>query len=254
MIMSSYDKQLRKQLNNSNRPGINEFLLNLYNLVLMEIEKSKSVLEIGAGAGISKRFLSQINILRTDLFEFPESDVKGNINSHSLPYLDNSFQTSLGIDVLHHLVSPLDALKELKRITNFECDGKIVLIEPYVTLLSYPIYRIFHSEKTSNPWISKYSEPFISTRPEDGDQSLSRLLFSKKSGRKLLFELFPAENYRIRLRIFSVLSFFLTGGVNNPLPTPRRFVRMTILVENLIPQALFKILGSRCLIVIEKLE
>jgi len=252
--MSSYDKQLREQLNNSSRPGINEFLLNLYNLVLLEIERTESVLEIGAGAGISKRFLPQINILRTDLFEFPESDVKGNINSHSLPYLDNSFQTSLGIDVLHHLESPLDALKELKRITNFECGGQIVLIEPYVSLFSYPVYRIFHSEKTSNPWINKYSEPFISTKPEDGDQSLSRLLFSKKSGRRLLFELFPAKEYRIRFRIFSVLSFFLTGGLNNPLPTPRWFVRVAISIENLIPQVLFKLLGSRCLMVIEKLE
>ena len=249
--MSNYDKELRKQLLNSEKPGVNEFLRILYALVYVEVKNAKNILEIGSGAGISKMHLDSLNILRTDLFDFPMSEVKGGIDSHNLPFKDKTFDSSIAIDVLHHLAKPLTALNELKRVTNLKEGGRIVLIEPFVTVLSYPIYRIFHSEKTSNPWRKKYSEPFISEIPEDGDQSLSRLLFASKEGKVLLLELFPKQEFRISVKIFSIFSFFITGGLSNPLPIGRKIVQLIYKLESHLPQTLLKILGSRCIIVIE---
>jgi len=251
--MSNYDKELRKQLLNSEKPGIKEFLRILYGLVSVEVKNAKNILEIGSGAGISKMHLHSLNILRTDLFDFPMSEVKGGIDSHSLPFNDKIFDSSLAIDVLHHLEKPLTALNELKRVTNLKEGGRIVLVEPFVTILSYPIYKIFHSEKTSNPWRKKYSEQFISNMPEDGDQALSRLLFASKEGEVLLLELFPKQEFRIRIKIFSIFSFFITGGLSRPMPISRKIVQIIFKLESHLPQTLLKILGSRCIVVIESI-
>ena len=250
--MTDYGNSLRKQLANSDKPGINEYLGHLYLLVSDEVSNSEQILEIGAGAGISKKFLKHKTVFQTDFFSFPESDVKGEIDAHALPFEERSYNSSIAIDVLHHLKKPITSLSEMKRVTNFKAGGCIVLIEPYVSLFSYPVYRTFHTERTSNPWVTQYSEPFSSDRPEDGDQSLSRLLFTKRVGQKLLSTVFPSELYSVEIYVFSVFSFFMTGGLSRPLPMPRKIVRLTFQLESLIPQFLLKFLGSRCLIVIRE--
>jgi SAM-dependent methyltransferase len=252
--MSSYDKELTKQLENSEKPGIQEFMRNLYRLVHSEVRDSRDILEIGSGAGISKRHLTPLNILRTDIFEFPLNSVKGGIDSHNLPFADGSFDSCIAIDVLHHLANPLTALTELKRVTKFDNFGRIVLIEPYVTAFSYPIYKLFHSEITSNPWLKKYTEPFISEKPEDGDQALSRLLFTSSEGRALILKLFPSQEYRIVVKVFSIFSFFVTGGLSRPLPAPRMLVKSLFKLESFLPQPVMRILGCRCIIVIEMIR
>jgi hypothetical protein len=249
--MTSYDRELTKQLENSEKPGIQEFMKNLYRLVHEEIKDSRNILEVGSGAGISKMHLSNLNILRTDIFEFPLNNVKGGVDSHKIPFADSSFDSCIAIDVLHHLINPLTALTELKRVNNFDDFGRIVLIEPYVTAFSYPIYKLFHTEETSNPWLKKYSEPFTSEKPEDGDQALSRLLFTRSEGRALILKLFPAQEYRIDVKIFSIFSFFVTGGLSRPLPVPRKLVKSLFKLESCFPQSVMRILGSRCIIVIE---
>jgi hypothetical protein len=250
--MIDYGKELRKQLANSDKPSINEYLTHLYLLVSDEISNSKQILEIGAGAGMSKKFLKDHEIFRTDLFSFLENDVKGDIDAHALTFEESRFNSCIAIDVLHHLRSPITSLSEMKRITNFTGGGSIVLIEPYVSLFSYPFFRIFHTERTSNPWITQYSEPFSTHRPEDGDQSLSKLLFIKRGGRKILSRVFPTELYTVEVYIFSVFSFFITGGLSRPLPLPRRVVRITFQLERLIPQFILRFTGSRCLIIIKE--
>jgi len=249
--MSSYEKELTKQLTNSGTPGIHEFIKNLYKLVFLEVKDSKNILEIGSGAGISKIHLASLNILRTDLFDFPLNGVRGGVDSHELPFEEKMFDSTIAVDVLHHLAKPLTALSELKRVTNLERDGRIVLIEPFVTALSYPIYKIFHTEKTSNPWLKKYSEPFTSQKPEDGDQALSRLLFTRKEGRVLVLKIFPEDKFKIKLQIFSIFSFFLTGGLSRPLPIGKKIVELLFKLESYVPQIMLKLLGARCIIVIE---
>jgi SAM-dependent methyltransferase len=252
--MTSYVNELKKQLANSEKPGIQEFMKHLYHRIHAEVKDCIDILEIGSGAGISKMHLTTLNILRTDIFEFPLNDVRGGIDSHRLPFENGSFDSCIAIDVLHHLANPLIALTELKRVTEFDKSGKIVLIEPYVSAFSYPVYKLFHSEKTSNPWLKKYSEPFISEKPEDGDQSLSKMLFRSEKGRTSILSLFPAHEFKIDLKIFSIFSFFVTGGLSKPFPVPRKLVKSLLKIESATPQSIMRILGSRCIIVIEKIN
>ncbi len=252
--MQSYEKELERQLFNSQKSGIREFLRFLYNEIVAEIGQTHKILEIGAGAGISRFFLPSLNIYRTDIFEFPTSGVEGSVDSQSLPFEDKSFNSAIAVDVLHHLERPLLALEELKRVTNLETGGRIVIVEPYVSLFSYPIYRIFHTERTRNPWINTYSEPFIGDKPEDGDQALSRLLFTSTKGTEGLLQLFPQNQYCIRIKVFSIISFFITGGLSKPFPIRDGIVRQIYRCEASLPQWILKLFGSRCKIVIEKRE
>jgi SAM-dependent methyltransferase len=243
---------LNRQWANSSKSGINNYLTYLYKLIYLEVFNSKNIIEIGAGAGISKKFLNSLNILRTDLFEFQYNNVIGQINCENLPYPNQSFDAAIAVDVLHHLKSPINALSELKRITDLSDEGKIIIVEPYVSHFSYLIYKFFHSELTSNPWKNSYAEPFINSTPEMGDQALSKVLFFQKPGIEILNDVFPKNKFKIECRIFSILSFFVTGGLNKPLPMPNLLVNIIIKIEDVLPKTLFRFLGSRCIIVIEK--
>ena len=244
---------LNRQWANSSKSGISNYLTYLYKLIYLEVFNSKNIIEIGAGAGISKKFLNSLNILRTDLFEFQYNNVMGQINCENLPYSNQSFDAAIAVDVLHHLKSPTKALSELKRITNLSDEGKIIIVEPYVSHFSYLIYKFFHSELTSNPWKNSYAEPFINSTPEMGDQALSKVLFFQKPGIDILNDIFPKNKFKIECRIFSILSFFMTGGLNKPLPMPNLLVNIIIKIEDVLPKSLFRFLGSRCVIIIEKL-
>ena len=46
-----------------------------------------------------------------------------------------------------HYISPLDALKECLRVTRN--GGTVLLVEPYVSFLSYIPYKLFHHGDTS---------------------------------------------------------------------------------------------------------
>jgi len=245
---------LNRQWANSSKSGISNYLTYLYKLIYLEVFNSKNIIEIGAGAGISKKFLNSLNILRTDLFEFQYNNVIGQINCENLPYPNQSFDAAIAVDVLHHLKSPINALSELKRITDLSDEGKIIIVEPYVSHFSYLIYKFFHSELTSNPWKNSYAEPFINSTPEMGDQALSKVLFFQKPGIEILNDVFPKNKFKIECRIFSILSFFVTGGLNKPLPMPNLLVNIIIKIENVLPKTLFRFLGSRCIIVIEKVR
>lgn len=245
---------LNRQWANSSKSGIRNYLTYLYKLIDLEVFNLKNIIEIGAGAGISKKFLTSSNILRTDLFEFENNNVTGQINCENLPYPDDSFDAAIAVDVLHHLKSPTNALSELKRITNLSDNGKIVIVEPYVSHFSYVVYKVFHSELTSNPWKNSYTEPFINSTPEMGDQALSKLLFFQNPGINIINDIFPKNRFKIEYRIFSIFSFFVTGGLNQPLPMPDFLIDIIIKIENALPKSLFRFLGSRCIIVIKKLQ
>lgn len=93
-------------------------------------EKVERVLEVGCGAGYSTKILFEY--LSPSLFHASDIDpelvtlaqkrvpsIEAAAESiYKLPHQDNSFDLVFTLEVMEHLDHPLDALKEIKRVTN----------------------------------------------------------------------------------------------------------------------------------------
>ena len=226
--------------------GLQAYLEYLYTFFAVEIEQKAKVLEIGAGAGTSLEFLAHPNIVHTDILQSLHPKIIGNVDAQSLPFMESQFNAVIGMDVLHHFQFPSKALNEVKRV--LAPGGSLILVEPYVSLLSFLPYRIFHTEQTSMFQKRDLVEPLVGLLPEDGDQTIPRLLFCTKNGARKIQEIFPDTEYTIKVAYISVMSFFITGGINRPFRTPRKIVEGLVRFESVIPQTLMKLLGSRMVI------
>ena len=246
--MDEYKLELFRQRENIlNNSGLRSYFSFLYGIVNQLIETFDSILEVGAGAAISDIFVSR-NIVRTDILPFNEFNVSGDCAMERLPFKDSSFDAVLAFDSIHHSEQPSKAILELLRVTRK--GGKIILVEPFVSLLSYLPYKIFHHEDTS--WNFKEQGSIeLSLRnlnPETGDQGVSRFIINQLSNWRTTN--FP--KLTVSTTYLSPFSFFATGGVSRPLNTPKIFVNSLIQVEKLIPNFIMKFLASRVILTITK--
>lgn len=245
--MDEYKKELLRQRENIvGNLGLRHYFQLLYADVSKELEGFDKVLEVGAGAGVSGIFLSN-KVIRTDVVPFEEFGVAGNYNMEALTFDDDTFDAVLAFDSIHHSALPRRALAELIRVTRG--GGKVILIEPFVSPLSYLPYKLFHHEETS--WKFKEITPrnFIgSMNPAFGDQGVSRFLIRELLKDRL--EFFPHVYFSTKY--LSPFSFFATGGVSNPFQTSIRTIEILFKIEKLIPVSLLKFLASRVIISIQK--
>ena len=142
-----YKKVLQVQRLNSRKNPNFTYLTWLYAKIQSEIEDNSSVLEIGSGAGISDDFLKGIKVLKTDILDWEDNSVIGNVDAERLPFNKNEFDYVISVDVLHHTNSPLVVLNECLRV--LKPKGKLLIIEPYVSMFSFFVYKVFHHEDTS---------------------------------------------------------------------------------------------------------
>ena len=64
--------------------------------------------------------------------------------AHRLPFPDRAFGGIVLLDVLHHLPEPVRFFDEAARL--LRPGGRLALIEPGITPLSGPVYRLLHEE------------------------------------------------------------------------------------------------------------
>jgi SAM-dependent methyltransferase len=249
-VTVEFRESLDRQLVNYESPAPKYFWTSLYNRLSKTLPNQGKILEVGAGGGASKKFLTNQGILRTDILPFEE--VIGDVDLLNLKFEDNSFDAVFGVDVLHHIADPHLALSQIERILSLESGAKIVFVEPWVSWFSYPIYRMFHHEKTSFFSPVPQDLRILSSLPEDADQTLVRWLFTSKSHQSRLYSLFPRDKYQIELTYISFLNFFMTGGLRKPLSTPIFLLKAMEQIESKIPQYIMKKIASRVFIVITK--
>ena len=134
---------------------------------------AQRVLEIGAGPGLlsewARAHRADLRWIATDLLPAPWNDLAA--DASALPLRPGSVDLVVGVDVLHHLARPRDLFAEAARVT--PPGGSIALVEPWVTPVSYPIYRYMHQEGCTlgiDPW-----DPFGAAAGKDafdGDGAL----------------------------------------------------------------------------------
>jgi SAM-dependent methyltransferase len=243
----NYQDQLNLQVENSKTPTAKEFLNGLYSELIKELKINEEYLEIGAGAGISAFFLQNYKVIRTDILPWGDGLVLGGVNAAEIPYKDKSFAGVFGVDMLHHMEFPYQVIKECMRVTKKK--GKIVFIEPYVSLFSYSIYKIFHTEKTSIVKRISPKKPAIGSEPEDGDQRICQSIFLTRRGRAHLQSEITRE-FSIKKYYIHPLSFFSTGGLSKPLKTNPKIIYQLQKFEAKLPKWFLRLTASRIVVVL----
>jgi SAM-dependent methyltransferase len=138
------------------------------------------VLEVGAGPGFLKEHAQargrDLRWVATDLLETPWNDLVA--DGLRLPFRSASFDAVVGLDLVHHLARPAAFFTEAARVLRPR--GRIAVIEPWVSPLSYPIYRWLHEEGCTlglDPWSPFGGEASDGKDPFRGDAAvLWRLL------------------------------------------------------------------------------
>ncbi len=115
MNIEEYKTLLFSKAKNSLKPAINAYLTWLYKQIENSLYGNK-ILEIGAGAGLSKNFMPGKQIQMTDYLPWDLSDVRGSVDAQQLDYPDNSFDSAFALDAIHLIPNPIKAISELCRV------------------------------------------------------------------------------------------------------------------------------------------
>jgi SAM-dependent methyltransferase len=199
---------------------------------------------IELGSGIGKLREAAPHAVLTDVASTPWIDEV--VDARRLPYADGSVANLVLVDVLHHVPQPTRFFDEATRV--LAPGGRIVLIEPYCSLVSYRLYRSFHHE-TTDLAIDPFRDQALSTEEAlDSHQAIPTLLFFRRVDdfRRRWPELEIAERKR-----FALLAYPLSGGWRRRASLPTAALRPALALESLL-SPLAPLLAFRCLVVIER--
>ncbi len=228
------------------KPVLRAVYADLYRYVEESLVEGNT-LEIGSGIGNFK--IKQGSLIKTDIQFSIDTDVVS--DAQSLPFSNESFSNIVLVDVVHHLECPMLFFAEAQRI--LKSGGRIIMIDPGITPLSWFFYKFLHQEPVNMKW-NPMKKCFIDPQkdPYDSNQGMPTLLFGK------YLEFFKDKFPSLILLEHSWMSIFvyqLSGGFQAWSLIPGRLVNHLLKIERRI-QKIFPFLGSiiafRLKIVLEK--
>ena len=133
-----------------------------FDALLEQAPPGGRALEIGAGPGFlrdhARRNRPDLRWTATDIIATPWNDVAA--DGTRLPFASGAFDAVVCLDLVHHLARPRDFFAEAARV--LRPGGRLAAMEPWVSPLSYPIYRWAHEEGCDlaiDPWAPFGSGP-----------------------------------------------------------------------------------------------
>lgn len=200
--------------------------------------------ELGSGPGFAKHFIPELEL--SDVVKAPWHEHR--ISAEELPFPDQSLGALVLFDVLHHLPSPTVFMAEASRA--LKPGGRVVLCEPYLSALSYPVYRFFH-EEGADPSVDPFSTLAGESNrdPFDGNQAVPTLMLVR--GRAELERRFPALRV-VSVERFAGPSYVASGGFSRRPLLPMVLWRALVAAEERLPAAAYRLLGFRLLAVLER--
>ena len=102
------------------------------------------IVEIGSGSGLSKEFITNKNLLLTDVTLHPWIDKKVDVTTDLDVFEDNSLDVVIASHVLHHIPYPKAFIQLIG--TKLKSDGRLLIQDPYASVLFKVILRIMKHE------------------------------------------------------------------------------------------------------------
>jgi SAM-dependent methyltransferase len=200
--------------------------------------------ELGSGPGFARGFVPELEL--TDLVKAPWHDRE--VSAEALPYADASLGGIVLFDVLHHIPAPRKFFAEAVRA--LKPGGRVVMCEPYIGPLSYPVYKFLHEEP-----VRMFDDPLAPAAdardPFDSNQAIPTLLFARRRPHDAFAREFPALAVRSVERLAGP-SYVASGGFSRAPLLPLAAWSALHAFEARLPEPLFRLLGFRMLVVIER--
>jgi SAM-dependent methyltransferase len=175
------------------------------------IGSGQRVLEIGAGQGMVKSHLPEVDLFQTDVHSEHWLDVSA--SAEALPFADAAFDAVICIAAIHHMDFPMKAMTEFARVTR--SGGKVLILEPHNSWLLRRLLTMRGHE-----YVDTSVDPFgteACQRNEDnwdGNNAIGDLIFGN---RRRLEQALP--ELRIIHHLYAeCLLFMNSGGVNHKAP------------------------------------
>jgi SAM-dependent methyltransferase len=159
------------------------------------------LLELGSGAGFLAQYMP--GIITSEVF--PCSGVQVVLDARTLPFSSGSLKAIVMVDVLHHIPDNRAFLAEARRC--LRPGGSVVMIEPWVSTWSRPIYSKLHHEPFE-PGAKTWTFP--ATGPLSGaNGALPWIIFDRRD--------FEAEFRDLQIQSvapFMPFRYLVSGGVS----------------------------------------
>lgn len=201
-------------------------------------------LELGCGFGAFKEHAPAT--VATDVEPTPWAERV--MDAERLDVPSGSVANLVMFDVLHHLPRPGRFFAEAERV--LVDGGRIVMVEPYCSAVSYPAYRWLHFEG-ADMRVDPFADGDLSgPDPLDANNALATLVFWRHR------EAFTRRHPRLAIvdrERFAPVLYPLSGGLTGRRMAPRAAARPLRALERAI-RPLWGLLAFRCLVVLESTE
>ena len=196
------------------------------------------------GSGIGKFLEAKPDAVLTDIE--PTRWTANVVDAQRLPYEDQVVANLVLLDVFHHVSDPAAFLDEAQRV--LAPGGRIVIVDPYCSTLSTPLYRRFHHERTDLSAPAFECDSSVAEAPLESNQARATLIFYRH--RNEFAKRWPKLQFVERKR-FAFLVYPLSGGFTRPPMLPTVLYRPLQLAEGLL-KPIARLCAFRCLVVLER--
>jgi SAM-dependent methyltransferase len=224
------------------RPLVRRLYLHWFEEIADRLAPGGPTVELGAGIGRFKEVVP--DAVATDVEQTPWTDAV--VDAEQLPYDAGSVANLVLVDVFHHLPDPAAFLDEAVRVLRL--GGRLVILDPYCSPVSTPVYRALHHERTDMSAPAFERDETVQGDPMASNQARATLVFFR--GARELRSRWP-ELRTVERRRLSFLLYPLSGGFTKPPLLPRVFWGITERLETPL-RPLARLLAFRCLVVLER--
>jgi SAM-dependent methyltransferase len=221
------------------KPALRAIYADLYRRMAAQCVPGRT-LEIGGGSGNFKEYAA--DVVASDIAFAPWLDLVA--DAQSLPIDTGSVANIVMFDVLHHIEFPRAFFAEAVRVL-----ARIVMVEPAITVASWPFYRFVHPEP-----VRMGEDPLREGRPKRrrdpfaANQAFPTLLATRHRHR--FATMFPRLDL-VRVDWLSLFAYPMSGGFRPWSAIPAGIVGNVLRLESTLAPWLGRLIGFRMLMVVE---